>query len=406
MTCRVSSDIIILLIGGRGLCKKGGSRVGSDKKIGTENTTCFRSASEKNMAKTVVVGMSGGVDSSVAALLLKEQGYNVVGLFMKNWEGDDADGCCTADDDYADVRRVCAKLDIPYYGVNFAKEYMDRVFSYFLDEYKRGRTPNPDVLCNREIKFGPFKEYAMQLGADYIATGHYCGIRHENGIHYLLKAKDQNKDQTYFLNQLSQSQLSDVLFPLQNLPKPEVRRIAEENGLATAEKKDSTGICFIGERNFRKFLMNYIPAKKGEIKTYDGRTLGEHCGLMYYTIGQRKGLDIGGQAGDAGRWFVVEKDLKNNVLYVAHGAEDRLYSKGLYMNSCNWIPSAPAQKEFKCKAKFRYRQEEQGVTVRVGSDKIFVDFDEKQRAITEGQFCVLYDDEKCLGGGVIEKAIF
>lgn len=358
------------------------------------------------MAKTVVVGMSGGVDSSVAALLLKEQGYNVVGLFMKNWEGDDADGCCTADDDYADVRRVCAKLDIPYYGVNFAKEYMDRVFSYFLDEYKRGRTPNPDVLCNREIKFGPFKEYAMQLGADYIATGHYCGIRHENGIHYLLKAKDQNKDQTYFLNQLSQSQLSDVLFPLQNLPKPEVRRIAEENGLATAEKKDSTGICFIGERNFRKFLMNYIPAKKGEIKTYGGRTLGEHCGLMYYTIGQRRGLDIGGQAGDAGRWFVVEKDLKNNVLYVAHGAEDRLYSKGLYMNSCNWIPSAPAQKEFKCKAKFRYRQEEQGVTVRIGSDKIFVDFDEKQRAITEGQFCVLYDDEKCLGGGVIEKAIF
>ena len=339
-----------------------------------------------------------------------------MGLFMKNWEGDDADGCCTADDDYADVRRVCAKLDIPYYGVNFAKEYMDgdvykrqymdRVFSYFLDEYKRGRTPNPDVLCNREIKFGPFKEYAMQLGADYIATGHYCGIRHENGIHYLLKAKDQNKDQTYFLNQLSQSQLSDVLFPLQNLPKPEVRRIAEENGLATAEKKDSTGICFIGERNFRKFLMNYIPAKKGEIKTYDGRTLGEHCGLMYYTIGQRRGLDIGGQTGDAGRWFVVEKDLKNNVLYVAHGAEDRLYSKGLYMNSCNWIPSAPAQKEFKCKAKFRYRQEEQGVTVRIGSDKIFVDFDEKQRAITEGQFCVLYDDEKCLGGGVIEKAIF
>lgn len=406
MTCRVSSDIIILLIGGRVLCKKGESFVGSDKKIGTENTACFRSASEKTMAKTVVVGMSGGVDSSVAALLLKEQGYNVVGLFMKNWEGDDADGCCTADDDYADVRRVCAKLDIPYYGVNFAKEYMDRVFSYFLDEYKRGRTPNPDVLCNREIKFGPFKEYAMQLGADYIATGHYCGIRHENGMHYLLKAKDQNKDQTYFLNQLSQSQLSDVLFPLQNLPKPEVRRIAEENGLATAEKKDSTGICFIGERNFRKFLMNYIPAKRGEIKTYDGRTLGEHCGLMYYTIGQRRGLDIGGQAGDAGRWFVVEKDLKNNVLYVAHGAEDRLYSKGLYMNSCNWIPSAPAQKEFKCKAKFRYRQEEQGVTVRIGSDKIFVDFDEKQRAITEGQFCVLYDDEKCLGGGVIEKAIF
>lgn len=359
------------------------------------------------MAKeTVVIGMSGGVDSSVAALLLKEQGYNVIGLFMKNWEDDDVDGCCTADDDYADVRRVCSKLGIPYYGVNFAKEYMDRVFSYFLEEYKRGRTPNPDVLCNREIKFGPFKEYAMQLGADYIATGHYCGIRHDGDVHYLLKAKDQNKDQTYFLNQLSQSQLSNVLFPLADIPKPEVRRIAEENGLATAEKKDSTGICFIGERKFRQFLMNYIPAKKGEIKTFDGRTLGEHYGLMYYTIGQRRGLDIGGQAGDAGRWFVVEKDIKNNILYVAHGAEDRLYSKGLYMKECNWIPAEPCGRDFKCKAKFRYRQEEQGVTVHIGGGGITVDFDEKQRAITEGQFCVFYDDEKCLGGGIIEKAIF
>ena len=359
------------------------------------------------MAKeTVVIGMSGGVDSSVAALLLKEQGYNVIGLFMKNWEDDDVDGCCTADDDYADVRRVCSKLDIPYYGVNFAKEYMDRVFSYFLEEYKRGRTPNPDVLCNREIKFGPFKEYAMQLGADYIATGHYCGIRHDGDVHYLLKAKDQNKDQAYFLNQLSQSQLSNVLFPLADITKPEVRKIAEENGLATAEKKDSTGICFIGERKFRQFLMNYIPAKKGEIKTYDGRTLGEHYGLMYYTIGQRRGLDIGGQTGDAGRWFVVEKDIKNNILYVAHGAEDRLYSKGLYMKECNWIPSEPIKKDFKCKAKFRYRQEEQGVTVHIGDGGITVDFDEKQRAITEGQFCVFYDDEKCLGGGIIEKAIF
>ena len=253
------------------------------------------------MAKTVVVGMSGGVDSSVAALLLKQQGYNVIGLFMKNWEEDDIDGNCTAEDDYADVRRVCSLLDIPYYGVNFAKEYMDRVFSYFLEEYKNGRTPNPDVLCNREIKFGPFKEYALRLGADYIATGHYCGIRHDGDTHYLLKAKDKNKDQTYFLNQLSQKQLENVLFPLADIPKPEVRRIAEEYGLATAEKKDSTGICFIGERNFRQFLMNYIPAKEGEIRTYDGRVLGKHFGLMYYTIGQRRGLDIGGQKGDAGR---------------------------------------------------------------------------------------------------------
>lgn len=356
--------------------------------------------------KTVVVGMSGGVDSSVAALLLKEQGYNVVGLFMKNWEGDDVDGRCSADDDYADVRRVSAKLGIPYYGVNFAKEYMDRVFSYFIEEYKSGRTPNPDVLCNREIKFGPFKKYAKELGADFVATGHYCGISHENGVHCLLKAKDANKDQTYFLNQLSQEQLDGVLFPLASLPKPEVRRIAEENGLATAEKKDSTGICFIGERNFRKFLSEYIPSKPGEIRTYDGRTLGEHIGLMYYTIGQRRGLDIGGQVGDAGRWFVVEKDLKNNVLYVAHGAEDRLYSKGLFMKECNWIPFPPKEKEFRCFAKFRYRQEEQGVSVQIKDDGIYVWFDEKQRAITEGQYCVFYDETKCLGGGAIEKAIF
>ncbi len=356
--------------------------------------------------KTVVVGMSGGVDSSVAALLLKKQGYNVIGLFMNNWEEEDENGCCTAEEDYSDVRRVCSLLDIPYYGVNFSKEYAERVFSYFLDEYKKGRTPNPDVLCNREIKFGPFKKYAKELGADYIATGHYCGIRHENGLHYLLKAADKNKDQTYFLNQLSQEQLDGVLFPLADMQKPEVRKIAEENGLATADKKDSTGICFIGERNFKKFLMNYIPAKEGDIKTYDGRTLGRHSGLMYYTIGQRKGLDIGGQAGDAGRWFVIEKDLKNNILYVAHGEEDRLYSKGLYMNECNFIPYAPDKKEFECYAKFRYRQDEQKVNVSVRENGLYVEFYEKQRAITEGQYAVFYDEEKCLGGGVIEKAVF
>ena len=260
--------------------------------------------------KTVVVGMSGGVDSSVSALLLKEQGYNVIGLFMNNWEEQDENGCCTAEEDYTDVRRVCSMLNIPYYSVNFAKEYMDRVFSYFLEEYKKGRTPNPDVLCNREIKFGPFKKYAKDLGADFIATGHYCGIRHDGDTHYLLKAKDQSKDQTYFLNQLSQSQLDGVLFPLADIDKKDVRKIAEENGLATAEKKDSTGICFIGERNFRQFLMNYIPAKEGEIRAYDGRVLGKHYGLMYYTIGQRKGLDVGGQKGDAGRWFVIEKYIR------------------------------------------------------------------------------------------------
>ena len=356
--------------------------------------------------KTVVVGMSGGVDSSVAALLLKQQGYNVIGLFMKNWEEDSLTGQCTSEEDYADVRRVCSVLDIPYYTVNFAKEYMDRVFKYFLDEYRKGRTPNPDVLCNREIKFGPFKSYAESLGADYIATGHYCGVLHQDGVHYLKKAKDQNKDQTYFLNQLSQQQLSNVLFPLQNLDKAYVRKIAEENGLVTAGKKDSTGICFIGERNFRKFLMEYIPAKEGEIKTYDGRVLGKHSGLMYYTIGQRRGLDVGGVKNEDGRWFVIEKDLKNNVLYVAHGAEDKLYSRALEMNSCNFMPGTPDSLEFECYAKFRYRQDEQKVLVKRQSNKILVEFENRQRAITEGQYAVFYLGDTCLGGGVIEKAIF
>jgi tRNA-specific 2-thiouridylase len=346
------------------------------------------------------------VDSSVAALILKEQGYNVIGLFMNNWEETDENGVCSAVDDFADVRRVASAIGIPYYSVNFAKEYMDRVFSYFLREYKAGRTPNPDVLCNREIKFKDFKEKAKALGADYIATGHYCGIRHEGDVHYLLKAKDKNKDQTYFLNQVSQKQLENVLFPLSDLEKPEVRKIAEDNGLVTAEKKDSTGICFIGERNFRQFLMNYIPNKEGEIRTYDGRVLGKHIGLMYYTIGQRRGLDVGGVKGDDGRWFVIEKDLKNNILYVAHGAEDKLFSKGLLMNSCNFMPGTPDKKTFECTAKFRYRQPEQKCTVHIKDDHIEVDFAEKQRAITEGQFAVFYDGDKCLGGGVIEKAIF
>ena len=355
--------------------------------------------------KTVVVGMSGGVDSSVAALLLKQQGYNVIGLFMKNWEEADDGGVCTAEVDFSDVRRVCSVLDIPYYTVNFSKEYMDRVFKYFLEEYAKGRTPNPDVLCNREIKFGPFKEYAKNLGADFIATGHYCKIVHDEDGHHLMKAKDTNKDQTYFLNQVTQSQFENVLFPLGDLEKSEVRKIAEENGLVTAGKKDSTGICFIGERNFRKFLMEYIPAKEGDIKTYDGRVLGKHYGLMYYTIGQRRGLDIGGQRGDDGRWFVIEKDLKNNVLYVAHGLEDKLYTNGLYMSGCNFLPKTPKEKSFECTAKFRYRQDEQKVFVTIlDGGLVKVDFFERQRAITEGQYCVLYLNEYCLGGGVIESS--
>ncbi|MBO7187770.1 MAG: tRNA 2-thiouridine(34) synthase MnmA [Clostridia bacterium] len=359
------------------------------------------------MAKRVVVGMSGGVDSSVAALLLKEQGYEVIGLFMNNWEETDENGVCTAEEDFSDVRRVCNLIGIPYYTVNFSKEYMDRVFKYFLEEYSAGRTPNPDVLCNREIKFKDFKEHAYSLGADFIATGHYCDILHDGDTHYLLKAKDDNKDQTYFLNQLSQEQLKNVLFPLGKLEKSEVRAIAEKYNLATAKKKDSTGICFIGERNFKNFLQTYIPNKPGKIITMDGKVIGEHCGLMYYTLGQRRGLGIGGQKGDDGsRWFVIKKDLENNILFVAHGAEDALYSTGLLMNACNWIPCRPKEDKFECTAKFRYRQPEQACTVYIKDDGIEVRFKEKQRAITEGQYAVFYDGDKCIGGGVIEKALF
>lgn len=359
------------------------------------------------MKKTVVIGMSGGVDSSVGAVLLKEQGYNVIGLYMNNWEEHDENGCCTSEQDFSDVRRVCEKIDIPYYAVNFSKNYMDKVFSYFLKEYSLGRTPNPDVLCNREIKFGPFKKYAMEMGADYVATGHYCNILHQDGIHYLLKAKDQNKDQTYFLNQLSQEQLSNVLFPLAEIDKPKVRELALKYDLYTAKKKDSTGICFIGERNFKNFLKSYLPAKPGKIFSTDGKYLGMHDGLMYYTIGQRKGLNIGGQKGDeGGRWFVIKKDMENNILYLAHGDEEALYSKALYCENFNWIPFKPQENVFECTAKFRYRQPEQKVLVKILEKGVTIEFAEKQRAITEGQFAVLYFGEKCLGGGVIEKVFF
>lgn len=352
--------------------------------------------------KTVVVGMSGGVDSSVAAYLLKEQGFNVIGLYMYNWEESDESGACTSEEDFADVRRVCANLGVPYYSVNFAAQYRERVFAHFLEEYKAGRTPNPDVLCNREIKFGPFREYAKSFGADFIATGHYCGISHENGRHSLLKAADAGKDQTYFLNQVRESQLENVLFPLAGLQKSEVREIAERQGLATAEKKDSTGICFIGERNFRKFLRNYLPARAGKIKTLEGETVGEHIGLMYYTLGQRKGLDLGGRRGEEGRWFVVRKDLKENVLYVSHGDESPLYSKACRVSGLNFINFEP-QKEQLCTAKFRYRQPEQAVKLIVDGDGATVIFADPQRAVTEGQYAVFYDEKRCLGGGVIEE---
>lgn len=356
--------------------------------------------------KTVVVGMSGGVDSSVAALLLKQQGYNVIGLYMLNWEETDSNGACTAESDWADVQRVCSLLDIPYYSVNFSKEYQDRVFSYFLQEYKAGRTPNPDVLCNREIKFGPFKTYAQSMGADYVATGHYCAIQHTaDGHHLLCKAKDTNKDQTYFLNQVREEQLNNVLFPLGEMEKPQVRQLAEQYGLATAKKKDSTGICFIGERNFRTFLQTYLPAQSGKILTLSGECVGEHIGLMYYTIGQRKGLDLGGKQGESGRWFVVKKDLKNNILYVSHGDESPLYSQSCEVEGLNWIGFTPTQ-TFACTAKFRYRQAEQQVTVTLTKQGAHVDFTEKQRAVTEGQYAVFYDETRCLGGGVITSVTY
>lgn len=353
----------------------------------------------------VVVGISGGVDSSVAAYLLKQQGHEVIGLFMVNWE--EIDGTCTAETDYEDVKRVCNKIGIPYYSVNYAKEYYDRVFKHFLEEYKRGRTPNPDVLCNREIKFGPFLEQARRLGADMIATGHYCKKIEKDGKYYLAKSHDLNKDQSYFLNQLSQSQLQSVLFPLAEIDKPEVRRIAAELELSTATKKDSTGICFIGERNFKNFLKNYLPAMPGDIVDLEGNKVGRHDGLMYYTLGQRRGLNIGGRKGGNGeRWFVVKKDLDKNLLIVSQGEEDELFSNGLYASEMNWIPCLPDKKEFDCFAKFRYRQPDQAVKVTVLDDKhIKVDFAEPQRAITPGQYAVLYDaDGLCLGGGVIDSS--
>lgn len=353
----------------------------------------------------VVVGISGGVDSSVAAYLLKKQGHEVIGLFMINWE--EKDGACTAEEDYEDVKRVCNRLGIPYFSVNYAKEYYQRVFKYFLDEYKAGRTPNPDVLCNREIKFGPFLDKALALGADMIATGHYAKKIEKDGKFYLAKADDLNKDQSYFLNQLSQFQLSKVIFPLAEISKPEVRQIAKELELSTAAKKDSTGICFIGERNFKKFLSEFLPAQPGDIVDNHGKVVGKHDGLMYYTLGQRRGLNIGGLKGGNGqRWFVLEKDIKNNRLIVSQGEDEQLFSDGLFATDFNWIPERPKQDEFVCFAKFRYRQPDQKVKVKItGENTITVDFDQKQRAITPGQFVVLYDEKGlCLGGGIIDKS--
>ncbi len=358
------------------------------------------------MKETIVVGMSGGVDSSVTALLLTQQGYKVIGLFMKNWEEKDDLGRCTSTQDYADVASVCDQIGIPYYSVNFSKEYYERVFEYFLASYKAGRTPNPDVLCNREIKFGPFIEHAKMLGADKIATGHYAKVTQKDNLYYLQKCLDQTKDQTYFLNQLNQYQLSNVLFPLANIRKTEVREIAKKHNLITATKKDSTGICFIGERNFREFLSHYLPAKKGEIFSTTGKKLGYHNGLMYYTIGQHKGLGIGGQKDELGAWYVVKKDLTTNTLIVAHGDKSDLYSMGLTTAGFNWIPAPPTKQKFECFAKFRYRQADQKVICTPTSSGITLEFATPQRAITQGQYAVLYDNQgNCLGGGEIDEII-
>ncbi len=355
----------------------------------------------------VIVGLSGGVDSSVAALLLKEQGYDVVGVFMKNWEEKDENGICTATRDREDALLVADKLGIPCYTVNFTKEYMDRVFSYFLEEYRELKTPNPDILCNTEIKFKAFLEFAMGLEADYLATGHYARLdrcQSEGGRLRLLRAADSNKDQTYFLAGLKEHQLSRVLFPIGGLDKSEVRRIAHEAGLATAAKKDSTGVCFIGERNFKEFLMNFLPAQPGDTVDITGRVLGRHDGLMYYTMGQRRGLGIGGKDFGTGEsWFVVGKDLKRNLLIVQQGEHEELYSTSLVCRKVSFVTRPPSACRFRCTAKFRYRQPDQGVTVTIEGEGCRIDFDEPQRAITKGQWAVLYDGEECLGGGEIDE---
>lgn len=362
-----------------------------------------------NSQKKVIVGMSGGVDSSVSAWLLQKQGYQVTGLFMKNWEEDDDTEYCSAAADLADAQAVCDKLGIELLTVNFAAEYWDNVFALFLEEYKAGRTPNPDILCNKEIKFKAFLEYAAEdLGADYIATGHYVRRRDINGTTQLLRGLDGNKDQSYFLYTLSHDQVAQSLFPVGELEKPEVRRIAEELDLITAKKKDSTGICFIGERKFRDFLARYLPAKPGPIITVDGQEIGQHDGLMYHTLGQRKGLRIGGtRDGSEEPWYVVDKDVENNLLIVAQGHEHpRLMSVGLIAQQLDWVSREPLAQPVRCVVKTRYRQEDIPCTVTpLGEDKISVRFDIPVAAVTPGQSAVFYQDEVCLGGGIIEARI-
>ena len=359
----------------------------------------------------VIVGMSGGVDSSVAALLLLRQGYQVEGLFMKNWEEDDDTEYCTAKADLADAQAVSDRLGIRLHTANFAAEYWDGVFEHFLSEYRAGRTPNPDILCNREIKFKAFLEYALELGADFIATGHYVRRRQSDGQTQLLKGLDPNKDQSYFLCAVNESCLEQSLFPVGELEKPEVRRLAAEAGLVTSAKKDSTGICFIGERRFRDFLQQYLPAQPGNIETVDGEVIGQHMGLMYHTYGQRQGLGIGGLRNhDESPWYVVDKDIARNVLLVAQGNNHpALFSRGLVLIQMSWINRYPPDMPLSCSAKIRYRQQDQLCEVSElpeGSQKqLQVMFVSPQRAVTPGQVIVFYQGDVCLGGGVIERYI-
>ena len=356
--------------------------------------------------KKVVIGMSGGVDSSVAAILLKKQGYDVIGLFMRNWDSsinndilgnpDLNSDICPQEKDYNDALKVCEKIGIPLHRIDFVKEYWDYVFTYFLDELKRGRTPNPDIMCNKYIKFDMFAKEARKLGADYIATGHYARLKDGK----LLRGIDQNKDQTYFLSQLSSKQLENVLFPIGDLEKPEVRKIANEYDLITANKKDSTGICFIGERNFSKFLSNYLPNQTGDIVNIEtNEVIGKHVGLMYYTIGQRKGLNIGG---NSDRIFVVGKNLDKNILYVAHGDDNKyLISDSCIVEMVNWNADINITE---CSAKFRYRQKDNDVKVKFLDDgNMLVSYEQGVKSVTPGQACVFYLGEECLGGGIIKE---
>ena len=363
----------------------------------------------ENATKKVICGMSGGVDSSVSAFILQQQGYQVEGLFMKNWEEDDDTDYCTAAADLADAQAVCDKLGIKLHKINFAAEYWDNVFEHFLSEYKAGRTPNPDILCNKEIKFKAFLEYAAEdLGANYIATGHYVRRRGADDKAQLLRGLDANKDQSYFLYTLSSKQVGQSLFPVGDIEKPIVRAIAEDLGLVTAKKKDSTGICFIGERKFKDFLARYLPAQPGNIRTVEGDIIGRHDGLMYHTLGQRKGLGIGGVKGASEEaWYVVEKDLVNNELIVAQGHDhSALLSTGLIAQQLHWVDRQPIREPLRCAVKTRYRQTDVPCTIEpIDDESIKVIFDEPQIAVTPGQSAVFYLDEVCLGGGIIEQQL-